>query len=141
MTISDHLPCLCILDNVLNNHIEPKVIISRNLKPDNIKLLELEISNIKLDPSEQNANVLFESLHHQLLKIIDETCPEREVTIPAKRIIREPWMTNSLRKCSKKQQLLYKNFLKNRNTENELKYRNYRNTLKKLKRHCKLDYY
>ena len=91
--MSDHMPCLCIIDNVLSNSKEPKNVISRNLKPENIKVLETEISKINLHPNERNVNKLFESLHHQLIKILDNTCPEREITIPCKRIIREPWMT------------------------------------------------
>ena len=139
--MSDHMPCLCVVDNVLNTRREPKSVISRNLKPENVKTLENQISNIQLDPTEMDVNKLFESLHQQLTSIIDETCPEREITIPIKRIIREPWMTNSLRKCAKKQQLLYKNFIKHRSDQVELKYKNYRNTLKKIKRFCKVDYY
>ena len=138
--MSDHLPCLCIIDNVLSNRKEPKNMTSRNLKPENIKTLELEIANIHLDLNESNMNKLFESLHQQLNAIIDETCPEREIIIPIKRVIHEPWMTNSLRKCTKKQQLLYKEFLKNRNVLTENKKKNYRNTLKRLKRFCKIDY-
>ena len=139
--MSDHMPCMCVVDNILNTCREPKSIISRNLKPENVKILENQISNIQLDPTEMDVNKLFESLHQQLTSIIDETCPEREITIPIKRIIREPWMTNSLRKCAKKQQLLYKNFIKYRSDQSESKYKNYRNTLKKIKRFCKVDYY
>ena len=57
--LSDHMPCLCVIDNVLNSHRDPKSVKSRNLKPENIKILDTKINDIHLDPSETDVNKLF----------------------------------------------------------------------------------
>ena len=81
------------------------------------------------------------SIIKKLLDMINDICPEREMKIPAKRILREPWVTKGLQMCSNKQKSLYKSFLKDCSDHNEPKYKNYRNLLKKIRRACKMKYY
>ena len=50
-------------------------------------------------------------------------------------------MTKSLVKSSKKQQRLYKHFLKNRNPEKELNYKQYKTLFESLKKKPKKNYY
>ena len=140
--ISDHLPSLVILPNVYNKKSEPIEITCRDIKPPNIKILNDRISNeISIPHTLNNVNEKFNCVHNQLMDLVEEVCPEKVITIPAKRVIREPWVSKSLLKCSTKQRLLYKNFLKDKTKCNETKYKNYRNVLKKVKRKCKRDYY
>ena len=140
--ISDHLPSLAILPNVYNKKAEPIEITCRDVKPPNIRILNERISNeISIPHTVNNVNEKFNIVHSQVMNLIEEVCPEKLITIPAKRVIKEPWVSKSLLKCSTKQRLLYKNFLKDKTESNETKYKNYRNTLKKIKRRCKRDYY
>ena len=140
--ISDHIPSLVILPNVYNKKSELVEITCRDIKPPNIKILNDRISNeISIPHTVNNVNEKFNCVHSQLMNLIEEVCPEKLITIPAKRVIKEPWVSKSLLKCSTKQRLLYKNFLKDKTESNETKYKNYRNVLKKIKHKCKRDYY
>ena len=68
-----------------------------------------------------DVNDKFESFHHVLLETIDSIAPEKEIIIPAKRVLQEPWMTNRLLKCCEKSRMLYLEFMKCRNEETEKK--------------------
>ena len=50
-------------------------------------------------------------------------------------------MSNGLRKCSKRQLKLYRVFLASKKQEDQEKYKQYRNTLKGIKRKAKRDFY
>ena len=62
---------------------------------------------------------------------IDNHIPIREVTIPVKRLICEPWLTKGLIKCGKKQLKLYKRSIKSGNKDDIDKYKKYRSNLQK----------
>ena len=83
----------------------------------------------------------FDKLHKTISNCLDDIAPERIIKLSAKQYLHEPWMHKSILKCSKKQQKLYKNWLSSRNDSDYIKYIDYRNTYKRLKRHCKLSYY
>ena len=67
--------------------------------------------------------------------------PLKMKTINYNHILRDPWLTSSLRNCLHKQRHLYKDTLLNDLVETLSKYRTYRNTLQKLIRHCRTQYY
>ena len=50
-----------------------------------------------------DANSAFSSFHTHLVETIDNVIPEKTKTINYKRIIRDLWLTVSLRKCMRKQ--------------------------------------
>ena len=140
--LSDHLPSLVVIPNVYNKKCEPLEITTRDITPS--KLFELNNmidQKVQLPTTDRSVDENFNLLHDQLLDCINEVCPEKIITIPAKRVIREPWISKGLIKCSSKQLLLYRAFLHDKYTLTETKYLNYRNTLKKVKRRCKIDYY
>ena len=140
--LSDHLPSLVVIPNVYNKKCEPLEITTRDITPS--KLLELNNmidQKVQLPTTDRSVDENFNLLHDQLLDCINEVCPEKIITIPAKRVIREPWISKGLIKCSSKQLVLYRAFLHDKCTLTETKYLNYRNTLKKVKRRCKIDYY
>ena len=55
--------------------------------------------------------------------------------------LKTPWLSKELKKFSKTKQRLYIKFLKNKSSESEEKYKNYRNLFEKLKRKSKKNYY
>ena len=141
--LSDHFPCLTVLKGINCKKNEPLIIKSRKLNDKNISKINLKLGEInwtsalKID----NVNDKFESFHHVLLETIDSVAPEKEIVIPAKRVLQEPWMTNGLLKCCKKSRKLYLEFMKSRNEETEKNYKTYRKVLQTLKRHSKKLYY
>ena len=141
--ISDHLPCLVSLPNIRKSKREPLKIKSRNLSDKHIKKLNGKLESIDWNSMlvHEDFNSNYSSFHETLVNCIDEFCPEQEFTVPYKKIIREPWMTPGLAKCSKKQSRLYKDFLLQRTEVSEKQYKNYRITLQKVKRHSKKAYY
>ena len=75
------------------------------------------------------------------MNTIDAVSPERTVKIKPGQL-KEPWLTASLLKCIKKQKSLYSLHIKDKSNAEKLeKYRNYRNTLKKVLRVNKRNYY
>ena len=140
--LSDHLPSLVVVPNVYNKKCEPLEIVTRDTTPSKLTELNRLINlNVRLPNINQSVNENFNVFHDQLLDCINEVCPEKVVTIPAKRVIREPWISKGLIKCSSRQLALYRAFLHDKSSQNESKYLNYRNTLKKVKRRCKIDHY
>ena len=55
--------------------------------------------------------------------------------------LQTPWMSKTMRKSSKQKQKLYIKFLKSKNPEDELIYKNYKNLLEKLGKKSKQNYY
>ena len=141
--ISDHFPCLVIVKQVNCSKKEPLTITSRQLKEKNISLINHELENIDWHTLLKSESVSdnFELFHSKIMQVVDRISPEKNYTIPAKKVIKEPWLTTGLLKCVKKQGKLYKEFLKNRTVETDLKYKTYRNTLQRIKRKCKRTYY
>ena len=131
------------LENINNHKREPFEIIGRNLKDSKIKEINSKLDNIKWEEllGKLNASEKFEVFHDKLMDTIDEISPERKITIPYHKIIKEPWMTPGLKKCAKKQQSLYKAFLSSKTVESENKYKNYQKILQKTKRASKKTHY
>ena len=73
--------------------------------------------------------------------MVDIHLPEKEVTIPYKQYICEPWLSKSLIKCGKKQLKLFEKYMKGRNSDDHERYKQYRNALQKIKRRAKRDFY
>ena len=90
---------------------------------------------------ENNVDSSFEHFHSILLKQLDENCPEKNLDVPVKHLIREPWLTKGLTKCQNKQKKLYKLLLTEKTSQVEQKYRLYRNTLQRIIRRAKREYY
>ena len=76
-----------------------------------------------------------------IIRELDKVSPEQYVPVSTKYARMEGWMTKSLVKCSHKQLKLYTKALKSRNIDDNIAYRKYRDTFRKLKRYCKMNYY
>ena len=78
------------------------------------------------------------------MAIIDCHAPEKSVPIKPSHPL-EPWLTKGLIRCQKKQKVLYQKTLhmvtEHVNSEDIDKYKKYKSTLQRCKRHAKENYY
>ena len=66
--------------------------------------------------------------------------PKKQIKLKCKDL-QSPWITNGIRKLSKRKQPLYEKFLKNRNKKNELEYKTYKKLFESvIKRSKKLHF-
>ena len=77
-----------------------------------------------------------------LTKALDTHTPITKTTIPFKQVIRQPWMTSGLIKCSRKCDRLYAKFIgKGQNTDSCQNFTRYRNVCNSIKRIAKAKYF
>jgi cytidylate kinase len=143
--ISDHFPIFLKVNYL-------KTVLDSQSNVINLKKRKLNLSNIneltcKLKQETwknvykcKDTNEAFNTFLSKLLEHYNETCPYEDVKIKAKAIA-NPWMNKQLLKCSKKKQKLYNKFLKNKNTENEQKYKKYKTFYQILIKNAKKSYY
>ena len=141
--MSDHLPCVTILENEINTRKSKKRILSRDLRPKNVANLQQQLRSLQYNGDViNNTNMYFEAFHGDLCKLIDKNCPVRERMIPRHKFRNMPWLTNGLLKSMNQSKRLYQQHLSDpTNDQHELKFKNYRNLLNKVKRACKVKYY
>ena len=103
---------------------------------------ELQQVNFKTMVENKSVDEAFEEIHKNLVTIVDKIAPY-ESFVPGKYSYRkEPWLPVSLLKSIKKQKILYTKTLSRKATEaDRSKYKEYRNTFTKIKRHCKCQFY
>ena len=142
--VSDHLPCVTAIKGVKLSKKEPLVIRSRKLTKKNIDKIKDQLSNDNLYEltTEGTVHQGFAKFHAHILGRIDKIAPYTEYKVKQSAMRIEPWLTGSIHRCIKKQKCLYKKTLKSNKNESDLsRYKNYRNTLTKLKRHVKHKYF
>ena len=142
--MSDHLPCLLVLKGKRYEQREPITITYREMKEDNIQKIKKELKEIPWESimHTENVNENFDIFHHQLQECISRNTTEKRITIPYKQRLKEPWMTLGIKKATRKKLHLYKQTLKTYSTKQDRqKYTEYRNTLQKLIRNAKINYY
>ena len=61
--------------------------------------------------------------------------------VPDKCLIKEPWLTKGLLNCIKKRKTLYKTYISSKTGISENKYKVYRNTLQRILRIAKREYF
>ena len=139
---SDHLPCYARLGRVMPGLKEPVKIESKKLSDNVIDHIKKDLEQEKwLEIESMTANESFDYFHNKLTNSLDKHAPVRTKTFLKGRLD-EPWVTNGLKHSMKKQQRLYRATLKGGNTlETVEKYKNYRNVLTKIKRHCKTEFF
>ena len=87
-----------------------------------------------------DTNMAFSSFSDIIQSNFDRICPITEVKFKSKEL-KNPWITNGLKKSSKRKQKLYNNFLKTRSNADELIYKNYKSMFQKLLKKAKSNYY
>ena len=134
--ISDHLPSLLILDQLIPKTQESVKISCRDMRDCTLKKIESELSGITSDNViTENVNTSFNAFHDIVCTTINKHSPLKSRTIKAKKLWKEPWITSGLQKCIRKQKLLYQNSISCDASSNAIKkYKDYRNTLGKVKR-------
>ena len=141
--ISDHLPSVLILENLNPSKRKKIEVTSRDIRPKQIELLKKELSS-QLDTTtwKGDTNEQFDLLHDIILRSIDTHCPIRVRSLSNNKFRREPWLTAGLHISCNKQKKLYQTSISNQAKPSAVeKYKAYRNTLKKLKRISKINYY
>ena len=141
--LSDHLPCISVIDNMKSRKGETIELIKRDMKGENIKQLRFALSKHNWSTIHGNIDVSakFDYVHTTILRYIDQHCPEKRIKISNKKIIKEPWLFKGLIKCIDKQKKLYKQHLINKTEEDTQRYKVYRRTLQKILRKRKQNHY
>ena len=142
--ISDHLPIFFYMET--NKDIINKSPLKFTFRP----LNETSIEHINDDLLQTDWSFLelgtIDDAYYTFQKTIDTTinihAPERTVTIPYNKIIRQPWITKAIIISSKVKDKLYKKCISKPKTDSTyMKYIKYRNMFTKLKRASKNKYY
>ena len=140
--LSDYYPSLVILNNIEKCKKDKVKITKRRVDSASIELIKTEVDSVDWSCIDSmNVNEAFEYFHSTLLKSIDAHCPKREYSISYDKIIRDPWITKGLINSIRKQKKLYLKQLNSSDPDCTNKYISYRNVLKKLLRHSKLNYF
>ena len=140
--MSDHLPIHIILNDQKKCIRESQTIKTRAFTDSAVANINSQLTNLNWKEllDDKDVNTGFNIFHDRLMTTIDEFAPEKEKRINYKKIVRDPWITTSLMKSLTKQKKLYKEMLTHKTDYTKQKYREYRNTLKKLLRHSRVKY-
>ena len=106
--ISDHLPCVTVIENLLPSKAFKRTITSRDIRPKNLESLSADLTESipTLNPN-LDVNTQFHDFHTLLQSRIQKHCPINTRTISKRNFRKEPWLTNGLLISSHKQQVLY----------------------------------
>ena len=86
--------------------------------------------------NENSPNNAYNGFLRIFFGLYNETFSKQKIKIKRKSFNR-PWMTKCLVKSSRKKERLYENFLKDRNPEKELNYKQYKTLFESLKKKSK----
>ena len=141
--ISDHFPSIVFLQNQKICKKEPLKIRTREINDAKIAELKNTLDKVNWEDrlSGSNANDAFDSFHTLLVETVETVLPEKTKTINYNKIIRDPWLNSGIRKSLHKQKTLYQAMLRSGKKEALEKYKCYHNTLKRLIRHSKSEYF
>ena len=141
--ISDHMPSILNIHDYSNNKSIPLEFTCRNLTDEKIRNINHMMTQenwTNLD--EENVNIAFQQFQDKLDHILDKIAPIKNIKIPRHRIWHDPWITKGISKSTNKCLKLYKSSVKTGATaQTFLHYKKYWNTLTKIKRKAKIDYY
>ena len=141
--ISDHFPCLAVIEDIFMKKRVNRIILSRDINDTTIAQLKIDLSGIDWDQllSEENPTKAYDSFESVISDLLDKNMPQYEKVITYKHYLSEPWLMKGLVKCGKKQMKLYEKSIKSGNENDIIKYKNYKSALQRIKRRCKIDYY
>ena len=140
--MSDHLPIHIILNDQKKCVRESQTIKTRAFTDSAVANISDQMTNMNWKEilEDKDVNTGFNIFHDKLMTTIDEFAPEKVKRINYKKLVRDPWITASLMKSLTKQKKLYKEMLTHKTEYYTQKYREYRNTLKRLLRHSRVKY-
>lgn len=140
--ISDHLPVFMVheannLKNKNRNSFTYKRVITEQSKLAFKNDLAAQTwENVII---EQDVNRAYNSFVETFIRLYNKNCPIKKYK--KNDCAKTPWMTKGLLNACKKKNNLYKQFLKYRTNEAELKYKKYKNKLTSILRENKKEYY
>ena len=142
--ISDHLPIImCVGSTQREPRNKPIILKMRQFNESTIA----DISNAICGTDWQyldamDINTAYADFSVVLNNVISRMAPEKVIKIPAKRVIRDPWMTRGLITSSRTLNKLHTTKIKKDKTHpSHIKYIKYRNLYNQMKRKAKLTYY
>ena len=142
--ISDHFPIIaCVGSTKREKRPKPLRITKRQLNETSIQLIGDKIRNTNWNClSYTDINDSYTKFSDTLSSIIDSVAPEKTTTIPASRVIRNPWMTKGLITSSRTLNRLHKKQLgQDKSHTSYIKFYKYRNLYNQLKRKTKDTFY
>ena len=140
--ISDHLPIFSIISRYKQNVEKNKYFTFRDKNPINIEKFKLELGNVDWAdlPGYQDPNQAYGNFLKKYMSIYNLCFPVKRVKVK-KQALHKPWFTKGLSKSVRKKNMLYKSFLNDPNSLNELVYKRYKNKLNHSIRIAKRMYY
>ena len=144
--ISDHLPCLCVFKNIHSTRKESKQTFTRRLNDKKLELVSNALNGIDWTVllNNKNCEEQYSTFHKQVLQCLDEHAPLRPTNSKVKKC-HEPWLTNGVLKCIRKQKELYRKSIRidtqDITSSNIKRYKDYKSVLQRVTRHCKKAYY
>ena len=145
MDTSDHYPCILNLGAMNTSETCKKTTFKgRNLCANSVNNLIRYLNNFNWDSLSLDCFSVNGALDHFMLVLnhgMDLHLPIKTITVSNRNVIRERWLTKSILRSNRKSQKLYMKWKQTDSLSDGIKYRNYRNTLNRLKRRAKIDYY
>ena len=123
---------------------EPLTFYNRHIGAEQITKISKLLSETDWDANLHSENIdqSYQDFIATLTKALDTHAPITKTTIPFKQVIRQPWMTSGLIKCSRKCDRLYaKSIGKGQNTDSCQNFTRYRNVYNSIKRKAKAKYF
>jgi len=142
--ISDHLPVITLAGHKTHKKQEPLSFTHRPVNNSTLNniLNELQGTDWSMIDNLNEPNNSYNHFAKKFIDIIDKHAPVISKTIPASKVIREPWYGKGLLKSSKHLAKLYRKTLQQpSNTDVLHKYKHYRNVYNKIKRTAKQDFF
>ena len=138
--MSDHMRCVSVIKEQKSGKGEMVTLTWHNMKGENISKIKSDLNWTTILDG-KNVNEQFDLFHGTLLKSMDNHCPEKTREVSSKKLIKEPWLFKGLLNCIKRQKKLYQDFLENRSIANQEKYKAYQNTLQRILKNTKIQYF
>ena len=142
--ISDHFPTFLICNNAFNlsRNLIPKTVLKRKLTKVSLDRFKYALESTSWDCvlNINDTNIAYTLFSEKIKNVFDTSCPISKVKIKQKQLI-NPWMTNGLKKSSKRKQKLYNKFLKSRTNLDNENYKNYKKIFQKLLIKAKSNYF
>lgn len=143
--MSDHLPVFCFIEKQTKRIIpkDPLQFTSRSINNNAIRLIASGLNNIDWSYIERlEINQAYDEFMKHFKNLIDIYAPEKTITIPARYVMREAWMTKGILASSLNCNKLYRKSLqKPKDHPFHAKYVTYRNLYNKIKNIAKRTYY
>ena len=138
--ITDHFPVAYI--NTKYSNLEKEITVLKRVSTVRNRTLFLNaISNLDWSDiySSSDTQSAFSAFHGKLIKLYDLYIPKQKVQI--KYNTRKPWLSDGLKNAIRKKNKLYRKSVKIRTSYNEVSYKTYQRTLKKIMLNEEKRYY